>query len=218
MIPKVLNFIWIGSEVLPRIQERVDKFAELNPNCEVKIWNDENIKEFGIDEQLENSFNHTMRADLVRFQIIAKYGGAYIDCDMVPISCMEHLFEYDHLVCCNEEQPSPHSNGFMSTGFFMAPPNDPIVVQAAEDVLKCNLKSNNLPFECGPWFFRRIINKVGTEWTMLPTVTMYPVGNGSLFKQPIDSTNYPDSVMAHYWGSIGRDLQQRKITEEQNEK
>ena len=206
-IPKVLNFVWIGGNIPPRVQERIDNFAIINPNCDVKIWSEESLNEFDIHVELQSCYNNTMKADLARFQIIAKYGGAYIDCDMIPISCMEHLFEYEHLVCCNEEPMSDHSSGFMSTGFFMAPPGDPIISKAASEVLQGNLNSDNLSVESGPYFFRKIINSMNSPWTRLPSVMVYPVRNGGVFNVPINKEKYPESIMVHYWGSIGWDLQ-----------
>ena len=93
IIPKIIHQIWIGPKKKPDIWINTFKNDYINNNkdWEYKLWNDENISEL-FDEfpkmlkiyNIEPTYNG--KSDLLRYLILYKYGGIYIDADSVWIN------------------------------------------------------------------------------------------------------------------------------------
>jgi len=93
MIPKIIHQIWIGHHRKPI--EWMNTFSidyiKHNPHYTYIEWNETNIKELFIGfnnyekiYNLEKTFNG--KSDLLRYLILYKYGGIYIDADSVWIN------------------------------------------------------------------------------------------------------------------------------------
>ena len=93
MIPKIIHQIWVGPKKKPDIW--IDTFKKDyindNPEWDYKLWDDENILEL-FDEfptmlkiyNIEPTYNG--KSDLLRYLILYKYGGLYIDADTVWVN------------------------------------------------------------------------------------------------------------------------------------
>lgn len=89
MIPKLIHFIWIPSfSAAPEYAEfNISKWKELNPEYEVKVWEEEEILEEINPSRVDVFRSLKMdikKADFARLEIIVKYGGVYLDCDIDP--------------------------------------------------------------------------------------------------------------------------------------
>jgi len=93
MIPKIIHQIWIGPNKRPDIWMDTFKkeYIKSNPEWEYILWTDDNIYElfdafplmFKI-YTIESTYNG--KSDLLRYLILYKYGGIYIDADSVWIN------------------------------------------------------------------------------------------------------------------------------------
>ena len=93
LMTKILHQIWIGPHKKPDIWMKTfsKDYIKLNPHWEYKLWNDDNISElfenFPLMKKiydLEPTYNG--KSDLLRYLILFKYGGIYIDADSVWIN------------------------------------------------------------------------------------------------------------------------------------
>lgn len=102
-IPKTFHFIYVSPgipkdsqpPIPPDILDRIDGWRQLHPGYEIILWNNTLVR-----EQLPSSMVNfianritTMAwvADLLRYQILLRYGGVYLDTDLVAIRNMEPL-------------------------------------------------------------------------------------------------------------------------------
>ena len=118
MIPKVIH---ICHKTIPSIEVYSNKWKELNPDYELKLYDDEMCKSFLLTEfsQLHlDIFNFIpdgpIKADFWRLCILYKYGGVYADADIVPlVPLREYIKESSVFVTCiskynNRDNYNPH--------------------------------------------------------------------------------------------------------------
>lgn len=93
MIPKIIHQIWIGPKKRPDCWMDTFKidYIKMNPQWNYKLWTDKNIlelfNEFPIMKQIyETESTYNGKSDLLRYLILYKYGGIYIDADSVWIN------------------------------------------------------------------------------------------------------------------------------------
>lgn len=87
MIPKLIHQTWKTNSVPAKWRVFVNKVQEINPGWEYKLWTDAENDEFVKNEypdfiDLFRGFSRgIMRADVIRYLIMYKVGGVYLDLD-----------------------------------------------------------------------------------------------------------------------------------------
>lgn len=99
-IPKKIHQIWLGGN-LPEKYINLCKSWEVNhPDWEYKLWTDNDISEFNIDiEKFNKIKNLGVKSDLLRYHIMYKYGGIYVDTDFLCLKPFDSLLKYDFFGC-----------------------------------------------------------------------------------------------------------------------
>lgn len=100
-IPRTFHRIWIPrheQDVIPaRFQEYWKMFQDLHPDWEFKTWGDESyIKDWLVNRDLWDVVNPLAgRTDLLRYEIILREGGIYVDADVEPLRAFDDLLHGD---------------------------------------------------------------------------------------------------------------------------
>ena len=96
MIPHIIHQIWIGN--LPRPQQMMETWREKQPGFEYRLWTDIDLIQIEPSEmnwtcikQMQLCREFCGVADIMRLEILWKYGGIFIDADSV---CIEPLDEH----------------------------------------------------------------------------------------------------------------------------
>lgn len=126
MIPKV---IYICHKDISSIEPYSIKWKELNPEYELKLYDDDMCKKFLLNEYSQlhlDIFNFIIdgpiKADFWRLCILYKYGGVYADADIVPyIPLREYIKESATFVTCISKYNT--SNDY-NPHFIMCEPNN----------------------------------------------------------------------------------------------
>lgn len=86
MIPKIIHYIWFGKKAMPdKIEKCINSWKKYLPEYKLMLWNEEN---FPIDEACQfvkeayKSGQYAFVSDYVRFYVLHKYGGIYLDTDV----------------------------------------------------------------------------------------------------------------------------------------
>ena len=125
-IPKIIHQMWIGPRNAPRNMMLSWKFK--NKDYEYIYWNDEEIKKrcmtFKCIEKINNMKEINGKCDIMRWEILYKYGGIFIDADSY---CIEPLCD----VFLNNSGFATYENekvrrGLIATGTMGFFPNDAI--------------------------------------------------------------------------------------------
>lgn len=116
MIPKI---IYMCHKKLDKIKIYSKNWEKLNPEYEIKLYDDELCEKFLLDEYSELHYNifkfikdGPIKADFWRICIIYKYGGYYIDADIEPLVPLNtYIDDDDDFVTCLSYYPfsyNPH--------------------------------------------------------------------------------------------------------------
>lgn len=87
MIPKIIHQTWKDSNVPSKWDDYVATVKRLNPDWQYRLWTDEDNDAFVAKEYPEfldifrNLSRGIMRADIIRYLIMYKIGGVYLDLD-----------------------------------------------------------------------------------------------------------------------------------------
>jgi hypothetical protein len=86
-IPKILHQLWIGPKPRPSIF--MDICKEKNPDFEYILWTEEELKKRDMRLQCGAQINSMSeingKADIIRWEILYKYGGIFVDADCICI-------------------------------------------------------------------------------------------------------------------------------------
>ena len=93
-IPKILHFIWVGpNQLLPKYMKCIETWKIMHSNWLIKIWTDDNIKELYFDNRdiFDKADNYGMKSDILRYEILYREGGVYIDIDYECLQSIENI-------------------------------------------------------------------------------------------------------------------------------
>lgn len=86
-IPRIIHQTWKSKDVPVQMQKYVDRVKELHPGWQYKLWTDDDNDAFVKKEfpefypVFEGFSKNIMRADVIRYLIMYKIGGLYLDLD-----------------------------------------------------------------------------------------------------------------------------------------
>lgn len=85
MIPKVINYVWLGrNKKSERVQHCIQSWQKYEPNFEIKEWNESNF-DYTINNWCKRAYECKKWAfvsDYARLWILYNYGGVYMDTDV----------------------------------------------------------------------------------------------------------------------------------------
>ena len=79
-IPKIIHQIWIGS-ALPRPERWMNTWRDMHPGWQYKLWSDNNLPPLVNQAQFDRMPFYPGKADILRYELLHKYGGVYVDAD-----------------------------------------------------------------------------------------------------------------------------------------
>lgn len=108
-VPKILHFIWIGSIIPNKYIDNLKTYVDNNAEYKINLWVDRNY-EFTINgvniinidsidiinnHELNIVKNYGAKADILRLEIVYKYGGIYSDIDSKSLKAFDETFLKD---------------------------------------------------------------------------------------------------------------------------
>lgn len=104
MIPRHLHFIWLDEPVPPDRQACIDSVVALHPGWDVTVWT--SLGQFGllrnravfrsadlIAPPAPRGNPHQIRTNVLRFEIMARHGGVFVDTDVVGLKAFDLICE-----------------------------------------------------------------------------------------------------------------------------
>jgi mannosyltransferase OCH1-like enzyme len=158
-IPKKIHQIWLGSPLPAKYDNDLSqRWRNIHPDWEYKLWTDADIDSFGmINKKLFDAMdNMGAKSDILRYEIIYRYGGLYIDTDFIPIVSFK---DFLHLDFFSGGGPAKHPHTF--NGLFGAKPGHPILEKIINTLASKTPRSEKDYTEImkvtGPDFFSEIV-------------------------------------------------------------
>lgn len=133
MIPKIIHQIWVGPQEMPdKIARYCENTKKIFKDHEYKFWSNDNLPE--LPEDCKKVFSRytekpAFQADILRYFVVNKYGGIYLDSDFECYEKFDHVFEKSFF-CVNPNGNSWH----VCNGVFACAPNSPILTNILNDI------------------------------------------------------------------------------------
>lgn len=161
-IPRILHLIWVGNKKEPSyLLENIEKWKKLMPNWQIRLWtnNDLTTKHFPLQiiYLLDKVERGVQKADIMRYFIIEKYGGIYVDADIFPHRSLEPLInqlpETDVILCHDIAISWP----YIMNAFFASIPNHPIFKTVCNLCNNIIINTEDIHMQSGPRLFGEAI-------------------------------------------------------------
>ena len=94
MIPKIIHYIWLGGKPLPKIAEKcIASWKKYCPDYEIKRWDESNlnINQYKYAKDAYDAKRYAFASDVMRFDVLYKYGGVYVDIDVEILNKIDDL-------------------------------------------------------------------------------------------------------------------------------
>lgn len=138
VVPKIIHQTWKTATIPEGHWKDMNSLCTyMHPDWEFKLWTDEDARNFiatEFPEALENydSYPYTIqRVDAIRYYILLKFGGFYLDLDVGCAMRLDALREYELLL--PQTEPVGVSNDVM-----IAAPNSTFFKQLVDELPKWN--------------------------------------------------------------------------------
>ncbi len=129
MIPHIIHYCWYGGQKKGRdVQRCIDSWKKYFPDYEIREWDENNTdieSNIFIKEAYENK-KYAFVSDVVRLQVLFKYGGIYFDTDVEAVKDMRAYLQDMGMICGFE------SNDKLATCFLATSKENKIVEEILE--------------------------------------------------------------------------------------
>lgn len=113
-IPKIVHQIWLGSSVPQRFHRMVESLKIVYPQEEGwmhRLWTDDNTEDL-VDNMptklLWNSSCIIARCNLLRYELMRRFGGVYVDMDVELNKPLGLALPSDHFAFCDADHNQPN--------------------------------------------------------------------------------------------------------------
>jgi hypothetical protein len=157
MIPRTFHHIWLGPDPLPHEHGPwIKSWKRHHPDWEFRLWTEDDLPEDPIrPEVLERLRAPVERADILRLEIIYRYGGVYLDTDLECLRPLDPYLDGQEFVgVC-------HKPGRITNTAIAAVPRHPLLERALQEVNPMEMywtsASERLKEVAGPLLLDRLV-------------------------------------------------------------
>lgn len=190
MIPRILHRVWIGGGIPSAFESYWETWGQLHPGWELVTWGEHDLGWLTNLAQFEMATNPAQKADIARYDILARYGGVYVDADVEPLRGIDELLNYrafagweDAQSVCNAVIGSESAHEMVCT----------LVSELPASMTAHRAGSINV--QTGPPYVTEIMQRGWDGLVLLPPVAFYPYHWSER-----DPGIYPEAAYAvHHW-------------------
>ncbi len=217
MIPRLIHHIWIGAKPIPDIfSTYIAQWKAMYPDFNFILWDDELVRSTKVltgesaDLYHQPGANIGLKADLLRFNILERFGGLYVDTDNEPLKRMPAEFFKNRFFA--GYQP----NGEIAIGLMGSIPNEILVAGFINAIFKkaeryyvngrlINLEGkfiNEIQKISGPTSFTEYVDGFlgNAEYAFYESPCFYPYSWTEMHRQKENfKQTSPESYSVHHW-------------------
>jgi mannosyltransferase OCH1-like enzyme len=168
LIPRVFHQIWIGPDPFPKeLVDYQETWLRHNQGWELRLWTEENLPE-GLrrPEIYERLRVPAERADMLRLEVVWRFGGVYVDADFECLRSIEPLItDLDFFA-------GYRKRGRVNNALFGAVARHPILDRALDVVRPAEVYGYDKA-AAGPWFLTTLLADY-PEVTIFDPGVFYP--------------------------------------------
>jgi mannosyltransferase OCH1-like enzyme len=168
VIPRIIHQIWLGPDPMPReFEPYVATWKRHHPAWEHRMWTEENLPADPVrPEVLERLRAPTERADILRLDLLYRYGGIYVDTDLECLRPIDDTLG-DEPFCGTYLKPGRVTNTFVA-----AEPGHPILERALQELVPREVHGFDKEV-AGPPFLDRLLRDY-PEVRLLDPALLFP--------------------------------------------
>ena len=200
MIPKIIHQIWFSwktNEIPAKHLEYQKKLIDLHPDWEYKLWRDEENYEF-VKQNYPDFYptfmalpKNIMRADIIRYLIMAKVGGLYLDLDYEMLKPFD-LLDYELDLPYNRQVRFGDRADAFGNCIFASRPGHPFWTYVIKDLV--NMKDYEEVYKSlvnEPYFSKEVTLEEAVSGPVLLTKVFFSV------KDKLNNYYLPDREQFH---------------------
>jgi mannosyltransferase OCH1-like enzyme len=210
-IPKIIHQIWIGGKLPEKYLPLQKSWKEKHPDWEYRLWTDADLPSFPFvnRDRFERAINVGEKADILRYEILNKFGGLYVDTDFECIQCLDPLHHLCDLYVGLEGAFAQDQEACMLNSLIGSIPHHPIIECCLKLIAKkpAGKMADEVQSISGPGCFRRAFFKCYKEKNLknvaFPCTFFYPLSShercGHLDEMAKSNWIHPETFGIHYW-------------------
>lgn len=221
MIPRRLHRIWLGGRQRPGRYDRYwAEWQDMHPDWELTTWTEENLPQLRNAAAYESvaltarsagiSMTHeravaVQRADIVSYELVWRFGGVYINCDMSPLRPLDPLLEFEAFAGLEDDV-------YLCNAVLGGIQGSPVFDQVIHS-LRFRLREHagaGMEVQTGPHALTEIARALPSHITELPRETFYYVHHGAI-PPGGDASGFEDDARRagayalHHWGHVSQE-------------
>lgn len=98
MIPKIIHYVWLGGgKKSPSVKRCIRNWKKVMPDYEIKEWNETNfdVNSIAWVKEAVSVGKWALASDCIRLYVLYKYGGIYMDTDVMTYKPFDEFLKYD---------------------------------------------------------------------------------------------------------------------------
>ena len=205
-IPKIIHQIWLGNQS-KRPSSLIQTWIDKNPTWEHRLWTEVEVSELNLkcQKQFDENVHLAGKADILRYELLYKFGGFFIDADSECVRPLED-FLCDNITFAGYEHKSGvkymNGLGLIANGYLGSVPNNPLLYLMIQHISEISNVNIRMPWEVtGPKLLTEFINKTKLPFTIYPSHYFIPLHYTDIINKT-DGYNGDDYVFSkQYWGT-----------------
>lgn len=199
-IPKIIHQVWIGPKEPPI--KPMDTWKNKHPDFEYIRWNELEFEKrdmnFECQDKIDEMTEINGKADIIRWEILYKYGGVFIDADSICIEKIDDMLMNNK--CFSGYEHEKLRPGLIATGTMGFPPKHPLVKGAIDFIKKNIIHTNKAWITVGPGLLTQLYESGKyMDLKIFPSYTFLPIhhtnkeyqGHGKIYAYQLwGSTNF----------------------------
>lgn len=179
-IPKIIHQLWIGTKPAPI--NLMNTWKEKHPDFEYIFWNEKEFEKRGLNFKCQDKIDDIEeingKADIIRWEILYKYGGIFIDADSICIESFDdEIISKKSFAGWEQEEVRP---GLIATGTMGFPEKHPLVKEAIKWIRNNEVSQSKAKLmawqSVGPGLLTRLYNtKQFNDLHIFPSYTFLPI-------------------------------------------
>lgn len=205
MIPKVFHRIWLGTQQMP---DEYVQFGETwmkhHPGWEMQLWTDENLPEIINQREFLLAENSAQKADILRYEVIYRYGGVYIDTDFECLRNIEPLLEGVQAFAAVSDP------GVVAIGIFGAERGHSLLADVIARLPSSSRHKRYLSIadQTGPVLFTSVVAR-HPETVLFEANLFYPYNWREKWRK---GQEFPNAYAVHHWAASWTESYHQRIT------
>lgn len=205
-VKRSFHRVWVGAPMPDIFVGFGEGWQRFHPEWEMCLWGELEIasldlvnqKLYDEAEEITPKFAGQLRSDIVRYELLWRYGGVYIDTDYECLASIEPLLDGVECFAAWERQDETANNAILG-----AVPGHPFMKQLIDNLEESvRSRPGKRPSQVsGPRYLTRQLQQTDEDVTVFPEQWFYPYRCDELHRC---NEEFSEAYAVHHWANQRR--------------